>query len=158
MVDDEFNRLFKKIPARTKLLIADCCHSGTISKEAVESDELVSKFYPLLDPDTGEELPSLKTKAVPVNYGNDDETCMAACLDNQSSYESPSLKSSVFTYHLLEAIKSGAPDMRAAFESARAGTLKYCAEASRKGRQRALSQTPNLTDPHGLTPLLGFSK
>ncbi|MBM4328822.1 MAG: DUF4384 domain-containing protein [Deltaproteobacteria bacterium] len=158
MLDDDFNRMVKKIPARGKILIADSCHSGTISKEAVESDELVSKFYPLLDPDTGQEMPSLKTKAVPVNYGNDNEACMAACLDNQSSYESPRLKSSVFTHYLLEAIKSGAPDLRTAFESAKAGTLKYCAEASRKGRQRALTQTPNLTDPHGMTQLLGFSR
>jgi hypothetical protein len=159
MLDDEFNVLMKKIPARYKVLIADSCHSGTLSKEAnTESEELVSKYYPLLDPDTGEELKTFKAKAAPVNYGNDNEACMAACLDNQSSYESPRLKSSVFTYYFLGAISDGAVDLRKAFEKARASTIKYCEEASRKGRNPGLVQTPSLTDPHGLSEFLTFQR
>jgi hypothetical protein len=159
MLDDEFNVLMKRIPARYKVLIADACHSGTLSKEAgADDEELVSKYYPLLDPDTGEELKTFKAKSAPVSYGSDNEACVAACLDNQSSYESPRLKSSVFTYYLLGAIRNGATDLRRAFEEAKTGTIKYCAEASRKGRNPGLVQTPSLTDPHGLSEFLTFHR
>lgn len=159
MLDDEFNVLMKKIPARYKVLIADSCHSGTLSKEASsENEELVSKYYPLLDPDTGEELKTFKAKSAPISYGNDNEACMAACLDNQSSYESPRLKSSVFTHYLLGAISTGAVDLRKAFDKARASTINYCEEASRKGRNPGLVQTPSLTDPHRLSEFLTFHR
>jgi hypothetical protein len=158
MLDDEFNILMKKIPARNKILIADCCHSGTISKELQpDPKELVPKYYPLVEPDTGKELPSLKSKAVPVNYGNDNEACMASCLDNESSYESPGLKSSVFTHHLLKAIEKGSLDLQTAFLNAREETINYCQEAAVKGKQQ-LSQTPSLTDPHGLVKIVIFPK
>jgi hypothetical protein len=159
MVDDEFDVLMQKIPARNKILIADACHSGTLSKEPdSEGEELVSKYYPLLDPDTGEELKPLKAKAVPTHYSSGNEACMAACLDNQSSYESPRLKSSLFTHYLLQAIDGGARDLQSAFNTSRVQTIKYCEEASRKGRNRSMLQTPSLADPHGLTQFLKFSK
>lgn len=158
MTDDQFNKLIKKIPARKKIIVADTCHSGTINKAvAAGQDELTSKYFPLLDPDSGKELTSLSPKSSAPNYGNDNEALLASCLDSETSWESGKLKAGVFTYHLLRSIEEGAPDLEKAFEKAREATIRYV-KAEVRPNQRPVSQTPSLTDPHGLVKLFKFSR
>ncbi len=150
MKDDDFNALLKRIPARKKLVIADACHSGTIAKRLNPgAGHLVSKYYPLKDPSTGERMWMLKAKAVPTNYGNDNEAVMSACLDNESSYEDQARKAGLFSYHLIEAIKRGASDLRTAFTLAERATRKETESFAKKYKGEIGVQTPTLTDPHG---------
>ena len=159
MLDDEFNGLLKRIPARKKVVVADACHSATLSKKPQGDQEtalqgsqrLVSKYYPLRHPESGEDISAsrLNAKAVPTDYGMDHEAILSACLDNESSYEDAVRKSGLFTYHLLNAIKGGASSLRTAFDRARQVTLDET-----KGWSSDFStsvQTPSLTDPHGIT-------
>jgi len=158
MVDDEFNVLVKKIPARKKIVVVDACHSGTIDKAMdADDDNFVIKYFPLLDPDTGKELPPVMIKSAAPNYGNDNEALLAACLDNENSIESPGLRGGVFTHYLLKFVNQGAPDLEKAFEKAKEATIKYVRE-NRKPGDRVKSQTPSLTDPHGLTRQVKFSR
>ncbi|MCX5873811.1 MAG: caspase family protein, partial [Deltaproteobacteria bacterium] len=150
LIDDEINVLIKKIPARRKIMIADCCHSGTINKElGLDVGDLVSKYQPTVDPVTGADDWSLGKKAIPPNYGNDHEGLLAACLDSESSYESKSMQSGVFTHYLIEAINQGSPDLEQAFNKAKGNVALWVKERSKPGKQ--VSQTPSLTDPHGLS-------
>jgi len=166
MLDDDFNILLKRIPARKKIVIADACHSGTISKNPPprspgqtsdsDSERFVSKFYPLRHPGDGDEiaLTRLNAKAVPTDYGMDHEAVMSACLDNESSYEDVVRGAGLFTYHLLDAIDKGAPNLKEAFERARRVTKQESIAWSRQ--LKAGPQTPSLTDPHGFLGLFGL--
>lgn len=155
LIDDEINVLMKKIPARKKILVVDSCHSGTISKElGQEVGDLVSRYQPLVDPDTGEEDWNLGQKAVPPNYGNDNEGLLSACLDNESSYESKSLQGGIFTCYLIEAIKEGSSDLESAFMKAKANVAQYTRQNSKPGKP--MNQTPSMTDPHGLAKTFKF--
>ncbi|MFC1834785.1 caspase family protein [Thermodesulfobacteriota bacterium] len=157
MRDDDFNKLLKRIPARKKIVIADACHSGSISKSiGLKEQRLVSKYYPLSEPETGKELRMASSKAVAIDYGNDHEAIIAACLDNQASYEDPKRASGLFTFHLLKAIKGGSPDLKAAFRKARRATRKETESYARQLRDRLKAQTPTLTDPHGLVGSFKF--
>jgi len=158
MVDDEFNVYFKKIPARQKILVADCCHSGTIHKESAADDaELVPKFYPLLDPESGLPTISIKAKSAPISYGSDNEAILAACMDNEIAYEVGSLKSSLFTHLLIKAINTGQPDLKKAFDQAKAETVQWIGKAVKQNKKLDM-QTPSLIDPHGLLPLFTFRR
>lgn len=157
VVDDEINSLVKKIPARKKILIVDSCHSGTVSKEmGLQVEDLVSRYQPLVDPVTGQEDWSLGQKAASPNYGNDNEGLLAACMDNESSYESKSFEGGVFTYYLIEAINQGSPDLEQAFNKAKESVARWVRERSKPGKP--ISQTPSLTDPHGLSKSVRFTR
>lgn len=157
LIDDEINVLVKKIPARRKILIVDSCHSGTVSKQmGLEVDDLVSKYQPLIDPVTGQEDWNIGQKAAPPHYGNDHEGLLAACLDNESSYESKSFEGGVFTYFLIEAINQGSPDLEQAFIKAKESVARWVKQRSKPGKP--VSQTPSLTDPHGLSKSFRFSR
>lgn len=159
LVDDEFNVLMKRIPARKKIIVVDACHSGTINKQmGIEVDGFVSKYYPLRDPDTKEEMWAFKSVARPTSYGNDHEALLSACLDNEVSYENKRLEGSVFTYFLVQAINRGAPDLETAFSQAKHHVLDYVREGVRRNPSKMSSQTPQLTDPHGLAKLLQFRR
>ncbi len=159
MLDDDFNGLLKQIMARRKIIIVDACHSGTIYKHAgLESEDFVSKYYPLADPASGEDMWMLTAKRMPTNYGNDHEAVLAACLDSQSSYEYRLKKSGLFTYHLLNAINAGQVSLHKAFEQAGRKTVELSTEAFRESRGRIQPQTPQLTDPHGLVSRWRFTK
>jgi len=157
MVDDDFNVLMKKVPARKKIILADCCHSGTIDKGlGLQVEDFVGKYYPLRDPDTKEEMWNLKTSSKPTSYGNDNEALLAACLDSEMSYENKKLQASVFTHFLVKAINEGAPDLESAFSRAKSNVIAFVKEGSRRTRGRVGNQTPQLTDPHGLAKAFTF--
>ncbi len=159
MVDDDFNVLVKRIPARKKIIMADCCHSGTINKGlGLEVGDFVGKFYPLRDPKTQEEMWNLKTTSKQTSYGNDNEALLSACLDNEMSYENKKLQASVFTHFLVKAIDEGATDLETAFARAKSNVIQFIQEGSRRTRGQVGEQTPQLTDPHGLAKLLHFSR
>ncbi|MBM3300702.1 MAG: caspase family protein, partial [Deltaproteobacteria bacterium] len=150
MVDDDFNVRLKRIPARKKILVADCCHSGTIHKSFEDSSgTVVPKYYPLDDPVTGKEmLFDVGIKAAPTNYGNDHEAILAACRDDQQSYELPGIQSGLFTHHLVTAIQAGAADLEAAFQAAREATEKESTRIAQASQGKMKAQNPCLTDPH----------
>ena len=159
MVDDDFNARLKKIPARKKVIVADCCHSGTIQKTMGNDDQpFVCKYMSFLDPETGQEIERMGTKSVPTNYGNDNEAILAACLDNQSSFELSGRKAGLFTDCLIEAINKGAENLEKAFETAKINTEKAAAGMGRHSQGGGAKQTPHLTDPHGYVKLFKFSR
>lgn len=155
MVDDEINMLVKKIQARQKIFIVDSCHAGTMSKDLGSEDDMVSMYQPMVDPDTGQQDWGLAQKATPPNYGNDHEAILAACLDNETSWEIGKLKAGLFTFFLMEAIEKGSPNLDQAFRVARENVIKWTQEAHRR-TGKPYSQTPCITDPHGLTKELKF--
>ncbi len=159
MKDDDFNRLLKRIPARKKILVADACHSGTIAKgraTGAEKSRFVSKYLPFTDPVTGKER-RLKAKSIATDYGNDHEAVMAACRDDESSYEDEKRKSGLFTYHLLLAINAGASSLSAAFKHAKQRTEEETRQFMKKNPRSAVNvQHPTLTDPHHYTGLFIF--
>ncbi len=159
MVDDDFNARLKKIPARKKIIVADCCHSGTIHKTAGQDDEeLVCKYMAFKDPETGQDIERVGTKSLPTNYGNDNEAILAACLDNQSSYETAARQAGLFTDCLIEASNKGADNLEKAFEQAKVMTEKAAAGLSKPTQGGGAKQTPHLTDPHGYVKLFKFSR
>lgn len=159
MVDDDFNKLIKPIPARKKIVVVDSCHSGTISRDVGSgSAKLVSKYYPLMDAATGKELPHLRSKSTPTNYGNDSEALLSACLDDQVAYEDQGKQAGLFTYSLLEAIQAGAGNLEQAFEKAKQITEQQTKQFASQYGGSTTVQTPNLTDPLGYVKLLHFGK
>lgn len=159
MMDDEFNTLVQKIPARKRIVIADACHSGTISKEIPkENSGLVAKYLPLIDPDTGKTIHNITAKGIPTDYGGRNEAVLSACLDNQSSYEDQNNQSGLFTYYLLQGIRSGSQNLQQAFERAKSETIKSTSESAQKTRGAVKQQTPQLTDLFGITKSMVFSK
>jgi len=77
-------------------------------------------------------------------------------MDNESSYESKSFEGGVFTYYLIEAINQGSADLEQAFNKAKESVARWVRERSKPGKP--VSQTPSLTDPHGLSKNLRFSR
>jgi hypothetical protein len=155
MLDDDFNRRVKRIPARKKVLVADCCHSGSIHKSFEDSTgTVVAKYYAFDDPVTGKEMLMEGAKAIPTNYGNDNEAILAACRDDQQAYElGGEIKSGLFTYHLINAIQARTSDLERAFQTAREATEKDSARLAQASQGKMKPQTPCLTDPHGYVKL-----
>jgi hypothetical protein len=134
----------------------DACHSGTISKRIEgQTCPLVSKFLAFPDPETGQEMEVLKSKAIPTNYGNDHEALLSACRDDQVSYEDQSRGAGLFTFHLLNALEKGAGDLETAFKAARETTERESEVFRKQYGQSVTVQTPILTDPHHYVKLFG---
>ena len=113
LLDDELNVLLKKIPARKKIFISDSCHSGSQTKDVVNIPEMASQYEPSTDHDSAKERGQPKMKSKPTNYGNDNETVIGACLDNEVSWEinmAQEFKRGCITDFLLDAIKKGSPE------------------------------------------------
>jgi hypothetical protein len=110
---------------------------------------------PLSDPDTGQEIASVRPKAIPSNYGNDNEALLSACLDNETSWEFAELQAGVFTHFLIKAVNEGSRDLETAFARAKESVVQYLRQ-KRQADRNVKSQTPQLTDPHGLVKLIRF--
>jgi hypothetical protein len=161
LIDDEINVLLKKIPARKKIFISDSCHSGTQTKDAGSSLDMVTMYEPINDYYGAKEAYRPKIKGTPTNYGNDNETVLGACLDNEVSWEinmPQEFKGGVLTHFLLDAIEKGSPDMESAFREAKINTIRFIQDWPKKypDKKPPSMQTPCLTDPHGLLKELRF--
>ncbi|MEW6347755.1 MAG: caspase family protein [Thermodesulfobacteriota bacterium] len=155
-MDDEFAALMKQIPARRKVLIADSCHSGDIRKDV--SATLTSKYLEILTQDDiakikqDKELrvvPTDQSDQQPEGFGSYMETLVAACAENQSSYEDRSKQRGLFTYWLLKNIEGGGGDLRSAFDRARQKVEDETASLR-------VRQTPHLDDRDNLTKDIKF--
>ncbi len=158
LVDYDFGRLLKKIPARRRLIVVDSCHSGSITKEM--SGTMVSKYVPLLTPDEirqiraerHKELHVVDTGAGSSQFGTDSaekESLLAACAKNESSLEDGSRRAGLFTYWLEENIKKNAPDLQSAFERTRQNVVE-------ETRSRQDPQTPQIMDEYALARAIKF--
>jgi hypothetical protein len=161
LLDDELNVLLKKIPARKKIFISDSCHSGSQTKDVVNIPEMASQYEPSTDHDSAKNASKPKMKSKPTNYGNDNETVLGACLDNEVSWEinmAQEFKGGVLTHFLLDAIEKGSPDMESAFREAKINTIRFIQDWPKKypDKKPPSMQTPCLTDPHGLLKELRF--
>jgi hypothetical protein len=157
LLDDEFNVLLKKIPARYKIVVADCCHSGSIYATG-NTGRLKPKFLPTADYGM-EDMKSPKSKALPVEYGKGNELTMAACKDSQYAYEDPEMKNSLFTYYLAKQINSGVSSFGEAFQKAKAATEKHVKKwgGSQSGND-VPPQEPTITDPKSIAHLFRFAR
>ncbi|WP_027183122.1 caspase family protein [Desulfovibrio inopinatus] len=130
LLDDELGRLLDAIPATRKLLIADTCHGGAAQRLAI-SDEQIMAY-------------DAKTAAL-----------MAAAQPNQNAFLSPQTCVGLFTHALTEAIRNGAPNMEAAFTSARRTVMRERPKQPNALKvARRNGQTPTLTDPEGLSRMI----
>lgn len=151
VMKDKVGSLIKRIPARKKILIVDSCHSRAIMKHPfAEATEFISDYLPTED---SEEDWSVTDKSPPPNYGNDHEALLASARKHESSYSHPKLNGGIFTFFLIEAIKTGTANLEGAFSLAKDNIAEYY----RKGG-KSDPPIPCLVDPHGLTKDFRFTK
>jgi hypothetical protein len=158
LVDYDFGRLLKKIPARRRLIVVDSCHSGSITKEI--QGAMVSKYIPLLTPEEIQQIRAERFKELHVvdtgvssgQFGVDaseKESLLAACAKNESSIEDGSKRAGLFTYWLATNIRKDASDLNSAFERARQNVVE-------ETKSRPDPQTPQITDEYALARDIKF--
>ncbi|MCH8294357.1 caspase family protein [Candidatus Poribacteria bacterium] len=127
--DNELGNWMDKINTDQKIVILDCCHSGTGTRGLVgfgeQSDNVprVKAYYPepdaairestieeiqAYDPDITEaELASaLGSSSRGISTDTGGETSISGCDDHQVSLESPSIQGGVLTNYLIESMRS----------------------------------------------------
>lgn len=87
----EIKSIFKQSKSKNKLLIADACYSGSLKKEKPKVMDRASERA--LDRDRQEDV---------------SVAIMISCMENEKSYEHPSLKQGVFSYFLMKGLKGEA--------------------------------------------------
>ena len=114
---DELESLLDSIPARKKLMLIDACHSGEVDKEDLvtlnaSSDSLIKGLKPVAYKKEGHL--GLKNsfelmQSLFVNVGKSTgATIISAAAGTQFALERNDLKNGVFTYSILEAMKTTA--------------------------------------------------
>ena len=114
---DELESLLDSIPARKKLMLIDACHSGEVDKEDLvilnaSSDSLIKGLKPVAYKQEGHL--GLKNsfelmQSLFVNVGKSTgATIISAAAGTQFALERNDLKNGVFTYSILEAMKTNA--------------------------------------------------
>ena len=114
---DELENLLDSIPARKKLMLIDACHSGEVDKEDLitlntSSDSLIKGLKPVAYKQEGHL--GLKNsfelmQSLFVNVGKSTgATIISAAAGTQFALERNDLKNGVFTYSILEAMKTNA--------------------------------------------------
>ncbi|MEO7923340.1 MAG: caspase family protein [Chitinophagaceae bacterium] len=114
---DELESLLDSIPARKKLMLIDACHSGEVDKEDLvtlnaSSDSLIKGLKPVAYKKEGHL--GLKNsfelmQSLFVNVGKSTgATIISAAAGTQFALERNDLKNGVFTYCILEAMKTNA--------------------------------------------------
>ncbi|MCZ6678921.1 MAG: caspase family protein [Candidatus Poribacteria bacterium] len=128
--DNELGKWMDQIQTDEKIVILDCCHSGTATRGMVsfgeESDNVprVKAYYPdptsairestldeikTYDPEITEaELADAGTRAVGGDQGG--ETSISGCRDDQVSLESPAVEGGVLTNYIIESLRSRQTD------------------------------------------------
>ena len=111
--DDDLNRWFKQISTDFKMVILDCCHSGTGTKDVLAGGLLNTGDVPLikeghLPPDV--EIESEEAQAREVGDASKDvfkdTILLSGCAADQVSMESPRYKHGVLTYYFTQVLNS----------------------------------------------------
>ena len=118
--DDELDRWFEKVNTNDKLVILDCCHSGTATKD-VSIWNTVKEFYP---PEPIRPVPPDKLDQFRDYFDEDyyisvksvkgykerfeDTVLVAACAPHQVAIESKQLKHGLLTYYLTKGLRGPA--------------------------------------------------
>lgn len=146
LVDDDFEALSLRIPARRRILVVDSCHSGSINKDV--SGRLISKYLPLVPPSMLKELKVEPTRTSNrIGFGDvaaARDTVAAACEEAESSFEDRSKQGGLFTYWFIKSMQEGAHNLKQAFEAAQSKVLDDTSAAGVK-------QSPKLNDQTGLS-------
>ena len=102
IIDEELSRWVNRIPTTNKIVILDCCHSGT-GMRAIDSDVQVRQYYP--------EKPieiSQSRATEPAEPQFEKTSLLSACDAHQVALESRPLGHGVFTYYLSESLRGAA--------------------------------------------------
>ncbi|MBI1929675.1 caspase family protein [Candidatus Poribacteria bacterium] len=126
--DNELGEWLDEIQTDQKIVMLDCCHSGTATRSLVGFGEqsqnvpLIKAYYPppgfdirestideikAIDPDiTAAEL----SRARGIGGDTGGETAIAGCRDDQVALESPAVKGGVLTTYLIESMNAPQTD------------------------------------------------
>jgi len=113
--DDEIDKWFAEINTADKLVIFDCCHSGTAVRE-VSFTNTVKEYHPsepiriASQGGIHPELLYLLEDYMPngVSKGQEDTVLISGCAADQVSMESPKLKHGVLTYFFSQSFTDAA--------------------------------------------------
>ncbi len=103
IIDEELSRWVGRIPTANKIVILDCCHSGTGTR-ALDPDVQVRQYYPEKPIEVSQERAS-----EPIEPQFQKSSLLSACDANQVALESKRLGHGVFTYYLSQSL-SGLAD------------------------------------------------
>jgi hypothetical protein len=95
LLDDQFSEILDKVNTEDKIVILDCCHSGTGTR--FQPREVRQKTIHL------EELPSQSTKDLTlVSTNNDNTVLLSACSAEQVALETEKHQHGLLTYYLTK--------------------------------------------------------
>jgi len=155
--DDDLKRWFNKINTDFKLVILDCCHSGTGTKDVLVGGLLSEEDVPMIK--EGHLPPGMKVEVDPKSAVEgqargveDDSTILiSGCRADQVSMESPTYKQGVLTYYFTEVLNSMADankDKVVTIEEA-------VEEATKRIKKKGWKQDPQLEGDYKGKVLIG---
>jgi len=148
--DDDLSSWFREINTDFKMVILDCCHSGTGTKDVLDGGLLNAGEVPLikeghLPPDVEIELSeSEEARARGVGDASrdvfEDTILLSGCAADQVSMESPRYKHGVLTYYFTQVLNS----MADANEDKVVTVEEAVKEATNRIKQKGWKQDPQL--------------
>ena len=172
--DNELGKWMDQVDTTNKIVILDCCHSGTATRaligfgEQSENIPRVKAFYPgpnveirestleemrQYDPDLTEADLAMLTDAGSRGAANSSgfEAAISGCRDDQVSMESPSVGGGVLTNYIIESLRSADSDI----DSDGIVTVDELWESARRRIQKkGWRQEPQFNGAKG-TPIIG---
>jgi len=172
--DNELGKWMDQVDTTNKIVILDCCHSGTATRaligfgEQSENIPRVKAFYPgpnveirestleemrQYDPDLTEADLAMLTDAGSRGADNSSgfEAAISGCRDDQVSMESPSVGGGVLTNYIIESLRSADSDIN----SDGIVTVDELWESARRRIQKkGWRQEPQFNGTKG-TPIIG---
>ena len=172
--DNELGKWMDQVNTTNKIVILDCCHSGTATRaligfgEQSENIPRVKAFYPgpnveirestfeemrQYDPDLTEAALAMLTDAGSRGADNSSgfEAAISGCRDDQVSMESPSVGGGVLTNYIIESLRSADSDI----DSDGIVTVDELWESARRRIQKkGWKQEPQFSGAKG-TPIIG---
>ena len=82
---ERFHKMLSKVPAEVKVVVLDSCYSGALKTKGVKRSKAIKLVHYNVDEPTGSVI-------------------LASSSGQEQSYESESLKGSIFTYHLVSGL------------------------------------------------------